>query len=272
MLKKLVKHEFKETARLLIPLNLIVVAMTAIGAIMLSAKIFQEHYIGIFGPLSIMLYILSIFCLFILTAVFLTMRYYKTVYGRQGYLTHTLPVSTTSILNTKILVAAFWLYAALIITILCILLLVRVAVGSAWDSAQILSTLTQMAQSTDMSISEIVLTLFCTVTVTLLCLVFTVCACLAIGQLFQQHRIAAAVGAYVVIYIIQQIMSLIGLFVLGIRYVGVITETSAGVPAANNSAFLFRSTMWMQSILALIFIVIFYFICHQITRKKLNLE
>ena len=88
MLRKLFKHEFKETAKLLLPLDLVLLAVTVIGCILLGSSILQNESLQMLSFSCMMIYILSIFALFIITAVYLTVRFYKTMYAAQGYLTH----------------------------------------------------------------------------------------------------------------------------------------------------------------------------------------
>ncbi len=53
--------------------------------------------------------ILSIFS--VLTTVLIVVRYYKNFFTDEGYLTFTLPVSRTNLLNSKILMALIWMAA-----------------------------------------------------------------------------------------------------------------------------------------------------------------
>ena len=113
----MIKHELQETGKILIPLNLIVLGIMLLNAVFLGLDLFQKGYLKMIPTFSLMLYVLGLFALFVLTAVYLTMRFYKTMYSNQGYLTHTLPLSTTAILNTKILTAVLWLVIAFAATI-----------------------------------------------------------------------------------------------------------------------------------------------------------
>ena len=110
MLGKLFKHEFKATAKVLLPLNLVLVLVTIIGMIILNLDIFSGTAMALVGAAYLILYILAIFALFIMTYVILMMRFYKSMYSDQGYLTHTLPVSPLALLNTKLLTGVCWTF------------------------------------------------------------------------------------------------------------------------------------------------------------------
>ncbi len=60
---------------------------------------------------------------FIVTFFVLIISFFKTVYGDEGYLTHTLPITTTQILISKTLNYYLWMFVALIVSLLSILLM-----------------------------------------------------------------------------------------------------------------------------------------------------
>lgn len=135
MLGKYMKHEFQETGKLMIPLNLVILVYTLIGAIMLGSRLFSSPPMVILGVISLVLYMLSLFAIFIVAYVYFTVRFYKTMYTSQGYLTHTLPLSTMGIVNTKMLVSACWMILTVAVTTLSVIVLVAAAIGSEWGKS-----------------------------------------------------------------------------------------------------------------------------------------
>lgn len=268
MLGKLLKHEFKETAKLLIPLNLVLVALTAIGAILLGTSVFQNDSLGMLAVSSLLIYILSIFALFIITAVYLTVRYYKTMYSNQGYLTHTLPVSSTSIINTKILVSAFWSFVALCITICSVFVLVRVTAGDALYPAW-KELCEALPQEMGISVTEFILLLITYIIICSFGGILMIFACLAIGQLFQQHRIIAAIVSYIIFYILQEIIATVTMALL---VIGNTDNLVAMEESTVNAGAFYSQTLWISAIESLLFAIVSFVICHYITKKKLNLE
>lgn len=272
MLGKLFKHEFKETAKLLIPLNLVLVALTAIGAILLGTSVLQNESFELLAISSMLIYILSIFALFIITTVYLTIRYYKTMYSNEGYLTHTLPVSSTAVVNTKVLVAAFWSLIAMCITICSVFVLVRVTAGSDWNTAM------QEIQSVFPEIfgfgfGELMAYTIASCIISCFSSVLMIFASLAIGQLFQQHRIIAAIVTYIIFYVLQQIIGTVTMVILGIGSADTLLEAeNAAITGTANLASFYRGTFWSGMIESILFAIAFYVVCHYITKKKLNLE
>lgn len=269
MLGKLFKHEFRETAKPLIPLNLILVALTIIGCILLGSSFLQNDSLELLAFSSLIIYTLSIFALFIITMVYLTVRFYKTMYSSQGYLTHTLPVSAASIINTKILVASFWILVASGITFLSVLLLVRVAAGNEWNPSDFATMRNEMETVFGIGFPEMMLYIVLSIILSCFSMTLMVFASLAIGQLFGQHRIIAAIVTFIVFYIIQQMLSVIVLFILGI---GNMDDLTAAETATIDLSSFYRCTFLTGIIGAVVFCIIFYITGHYITSKHLNLE
>ena len=117
MLGKLLKHEIKNTGKILLPLNLALIGVTLIGMIVLGSKIFENEHIGMLAGALLVFYILGIVALFIVTYVFLMITFYRSMYSAEGYLTHTLPVSPITTLNSKLIVSLFWACLTMILSI-----------------------------------------------------------------------------------------------------------------------------------------------------------
>lgn len=264
MLGKLFKHEFKTSAKLLIPMNLIVIGITLIGGLLFRSGLLQTLHVELLSAVFLFLYIISLFALFILTAVYLTMRFYKTMYSSQGYLTHTLPVSSASILNTKILTSVFWVLLALIMTACSIWFLIRSASGVTISPEEFSILQEQFFNEMGIEIGSFFAIIAGTITVSCLTGVLMIFASLSVGQLFRQYRIPAAIGAFIVFYFIQQIVSVILLLLLGIN-------AMEHASAAFRGDFV-KLLLGSVTAEALLFAVAYYILCYYITKKKLNLE
>lgn len=260
MLGKLFKHELKETGKLLLPLNLIIVVYTFIGAIMLGSRLFENDYMTMMGVASLLLYILSIFAIFIVTFVFFAVRFYKTMYSNQGYLTHTLPVSTGSIIHTKVLVSSFWVLVTMIITVVSIFTMVAVPLGK---------HIPELYEEFYVEFSFIELVPIIILAV-LGCLerVLVMYVSLSIGQLFNQYRVLAAIVTYVVINIATNIMETVTVFVVDFAAIDILEKASESV----STSYYFHSLLSFTTIENLILCIVFYLVCYFLTTKKLNLE
>lgn len=267
MLAKLFKHEFRETAKLLVPLNISLIAVAFIGNVMLAFDALNG--LTALKSFFIAFYSLTIFALFILTSVYLTVRFYKTMYASQGYLTHTLPVSTVSILNTKIIAASFWLVFAVIATLFS--LYIPEYTGTNIDASSLARLKTEIEAVSGMSFWLFWLLLAAMAVLLCVSNVLMVCASVSVGQLFRTHRIPAAIGAYVVFYMVQQVLSVIVLMVLGISQFNASGQISAEMTNVSFSGF-YKWLIGLIILQTVVLSIIYYLICFYITRKKLNLE
>lgn len=93
-------------------------------------------------------------------------------------------------------------------------------------------------------------------------------ASLSIGQLFQQYRIPAAIGAGIAFYVIQQIIFAGTLLASGID---LMENMDTATHAAEISGFVQKVT-FLSGLEMLLFGAAYYVICLFITKKRLNLE
>lgn len=113
MLGKLLKHEFHATGKILPISYLGVVVLFLVG--WMFKLIFKDILAATIIP--IILLVLGTIFLFIFTYVVIIMRFYRSMYGREGYLTQTLPVSKSALLSSRIIVFVTWLIATTIVVL-----------------------------------------------------------------------------------------------------------------------------------------------------------
>lgn len=110
MLTKLIKHEFRATGRIMLPLMLALVLLSVMSA-------FASRYLNIDGDnillttlsiISLVMFVTAIFAVGVSALIIMILRFYKNFYGDEGYLMFTLPVSTDSLLWSKLLVSSIW--------------------------------------------------------------------------------------------------------------------------------------------------------------------
>ncbi|MBQ8504311.1 MAG: hypothetical protein IJ491_08565 [Clostridia bacterium] len=110
MLGKLIKHEIRHSARYHLAILIATVAVTAIvGLSLLSDS-------SILAALSCFALVVTGIATVIVTLVSVIKNFYDTIYGRQGYLTLTLPVKGSKILLSKVLVSFLWIVVGFIAT------------------------------------------------------------------------------------------------------------------------------------------------------------
>ena len=110
MLKQLLKYEFKATKRLYFGLYLAL----ALLSVVLGVTFRQENAwvdntnFGRLEVILMVLYLSVIFAIAVLCFVSTVQRFYKNLLGREGYLMHTLPVTETQLILSKLLTSMVW--------------------------------------------------------------------------------------------------------------------------------------------------------------------
>ncbi|MCL2655264.1 MAG: hypothetical protein FWD65_06170 [Coriobacteriia bacterium] len=197
MLGKLIKHEFKATARCFLPAFLVVLIFSLAGSFgQLVAPKLQD----LSATFYIALYAAIILAFFTLPTVVSVWRFRHNLLGDEGHLMFMLPVSAASLIRAKIIVATVWQVLSLIVSLLATSLLALGSGGalmSFWSSIKVAEPLSE----TILFMTLIAFGLFGSM------LMYYVS--LAIGQLSNKHRALATFGAIAVIYAVSHVAALV---------------------------------------------------------------
>lgn len=277
MLGKLFKHEFKDTAKLMVLIYGMFLAITLIGTLVLSNDAIQNSEstpVNIILAVLMIFYILSIFALFIITYVYMCIHFYKTMYSDQGYLTHTLPVKTSTIFHVKLLTSLVWMVCSMALMILSIFLLVIGASHGEIFSAEVAAELHQMSLEfeQDMGFPMSVFWIHMILCILLSCFTYLlwVFTSASVGQLFSQYKIVAAIVTGVVLYFVEQIISVIIMFTTG--YTTYMTNTLVSADDTILARNFMGNMLTATYIFSITICVIYYIVCRIIMKKHLNLE
>lgn len=133
MLKKLIKHEWKDTWAVGTTCSIIVLVLAVIGMFILNEDIWSEsanrggtaeEFTAITMMLYFMMFVWGLVAAAFVVRYYFFWRYYKNLFTDHGYLMNTLPVKSTDLINAKLIVAVIWQYIISIIIGLAIILLV----------------------------------------------------------------------------------------------------------------------------------------------------
>lgn len=133
MLKKLIKHEWKDTWLIGTICSIIVLAFAVIGLFIFNEDVWQKStarsdMASNLTMLTMSLYLMTFFIGLTATAFivkyYFFWRYYKNLFTDQGYLMNTLPVKCTDLINAKLIVAVIWHYIINIVIGLGIIILI----------------------------------------------------------------------------------------------------------------------------------------------------
>lgn len=124
MLRKLLKHEFRATGRVMLPLYLVLL-VTALGSNLAGRRMVgsQSDVLSILGVLIVTAFGIAIFGVLLMSFVLMIQRFYKNLLQDEGYLMFTLPVSVHQHIWSKLIVSVVW-FAATILAIIAASLIV----------------------------------------------------------------------------------------------------------------------------------------------------
>ncbi len=109
MLRKLIKHEFRATARTMVPLFLILLAVTVCAFV--SVRFLTAGFASIISGSFMFLFVLAIIATLVMSFVLMIQRFHSSFLTDEGYLMFTLPVSVHSLVWSKLIVSTVWFIA-----------------------------------------------------------------------------------------------------------------------------------------------------------------
>ena len=198
MLGKLIKHEFKDTMRLFLPMFGFIAVLTPIFSLMMSLGNNYDEEAGaalsvVFGS-GIAGYFLLLFGLIIVTQILIVMRFYRTMASTEAYLTFTLPAKPGQIVFSKWLVAMIWYIISCIVAVVSILIVLLIATPITFQN--IGYALSKMYEFIDFSNLLTILLLGLFALISLSVSILQMYASVMIGQLARTHRVALSIGVY----------------------------------------------------------------------------
>lgn len=255
------KHEMKAITRLLLPIYAVLVVFTVAARIVVSLDF--EGVFGIIPSTVIGLYVLSLIAIAVVSTVIVILRFYKNMVTDEGYLMFTLPVKPYQLINSKLIIATLWT----LLSVVAIVLSIGIVVASPLHLASFRHGLQDLMRemrnefgaggATLFWLETIVMTLIGTVN-GILCIY----ACIAVGQLFNGHKVLGSFVAYIVYTVVMQVVVVVIMIVVGRLF----TDYFSNITAITNA--IFPVSIVLQIILS----AVFYIVTNYIFNKKLNLE
>jgi hypothetical protein len=264
------KHEFRATGRVMLPLYLIVLVLSA-GMNVSLRGIFDTPFkmLDILGSLLATAFFVAIAAVCIMSIVVMVQRFYKNLLQDEGYVMMTLPVSVHQQVWSKLLVSVVWFAATVLVVILaaCIATFnVSVIQNLGRDIRAFVNYVTaDFALNSAAFLVECVVLAF--LTCCSLCLQFY--AALAVGHSFASHKMAWSVLFFFVFQFAAQFLaSIVATFgdAFGLDY---ITMTQHLLSQGTTGI---HVTMLAACLGAVFYGAVFYVITTYFLKKKLNLE
>ncbi|MDQ2087216.1 ABC transporter permease [Herbivorax sp. ANBcel31] len=267
MLAKLLKYEFKATARLFIPLYVALLVFTLINRMFNIIDIIDNTVeINIKLMLSIVSMIGNIGLIAgigVMTLVIMIQRFYKSLLGDEGYLMFTLPVKTWENVLSKLVTAVFWTLSSVFVTIISVIIISNVE--------NIFENLIKIINDINYGFGIagfVSIPAFFIISISSAILMFY--TAIALGHQFTKHKLIASFGMFCALYFINSIIYTLVFLVFGIaidfEILSNLLDYSTSMHLKTNI------TALLFSLYPLIIAVVQFLVINFILKKKLNLE
>ena len=265
MLRKLMKHEFRATGRVMGPLFglLLIAAIAARGSVGVLRES-SARFLNLLGGLFTTAFVIAIVGVCVMSLVLMINRFRTNLLGDEGYIMFTLPASVHQQIWSKLIVSAVWFIATGLAVVAAGFILV--AQQGFWleirrGFAEIFRHLTAYyAFNGTAFLFELLALIF--VGCCVLCLEFY--AAMAIGHSFANHKVLYSVLSFLGLQFVMQLLS--GGILVGTNYdILVVALPSDGVLTMH-------SVMLTMIVSTAVFGAVYYVITTMFLKKRLNLE
>lgn len=267
MVRKLIKYDFQSYLRLLLPIQLILIAIAALNRIV---QFFEDTHSTIYNTIftsSLVLYIISIIVCIVLTVIVAIVRFYQGMYTGEGYLNHTLPVTPSQHIFAKLLTSFLFDFGSLLAIFLSFMVI------TAGDlNIEIFKAAFYILGKTFIEFGTDLILYIVEAFVLFIIFQFTVYLrlyfCISVGQLVSRKKVLLAFGVFFGLYVISQVIGtiLIIVFTVNTELMEQIGEWITDNERTFAHIVLCGEIVW-QAILG----GVFFLISKHIMGKRLNL-
>ena len=278
MFLKLVKHELHELLRVLLPIfgGLLLFAGVTRGLIWLMQQN-DNPILSVTGGMFIGLFFMSCVACVILTAVLLLVRFAKSVHGDEGYLTHTLPVTSTQLLVAKIVTGGTCLLLLTVLLYVMVggLAVFGIAVATHVSMGEFLKNVAHFMRETisvletevGISLTGSWIYIIAALVLSPFANVMILFGALTLGQLSWKNKGLMGVVAYIVIRVVMNLISSVLSF--GYQFYALAKRDEAGLEYAMG---LTNGKNFVTLGIMLLFALALLFTSNFVVKNRLNLE
>ena len=273
MLRKLLKFDFRSLYR---PFVLTWAAAVALALISRLTLFYPEPVPSktdsAFALLALYGYLASLVALTAVAAVLVIQRFWKGIWGAEGYLTHTLPVRAWQILLSKLIVAVTLLFVSILVGVGSFFLLLPLGDPQFEALNQNFWALFQsLAGPPALTLLTLLLSILCDVVRGCLLLYLA----MSIGHLFHRFHLAISAGAYLaILFLSNQVIALLERLYLPegqLAFAMGVINGSAGpisVVVPEHAAPALAASVAVSLVIS----ALYFFPAAYLLEKKLNLE
>ena len=273
MLRKSLKHEFRATTRVMLPILIALVVLSVIAhfSILLMQTYKLPWFLNTIGGAFIALFVVGIIAACVGVIVLTVIRFYRSFLSDEGYLNMTLPVSVHTHISSRLIVSVVWYTLAGIAAVACFLVMILDAGG--WkdvffgfgDIFRAIAEEGLTGHAIVLGVEYFVLVVLGSAFSSLM-----LYAALSVGHSFNRGKKGFSVLFAFVFYHVTQLLTTLAMIGLSTadwtRYLDKFdNDPLAVIP-------FMESFVGIMILILLALCAVFYFITHRFLTKKLNLE
>lgn len=273
MLRKSLKHEFRATSRVMLPLFIALLCVSVVAhfsLMMLDSGNNLPWVLKTIGILVIVLFAVSLVAIAVGVLILTGHRFNRSFLSDEGYLTMTLPVSIHTHISSRLICAVVW-YALTALAIFLSVLLMALNVHG-WKEffggiGDVLRYLTQYHVTGRAVV--FCLELLAEVILGCCCTTLLLYAAMAVGHSFNRGKKGMSVLFAFVFYNAEQFVNAIGIALLSRTH----WDDWLLIPTDDAHALgVMQTILGAAIVISLLGCAVFYFITHYFLSRKLNLE
>lgn len=256
MLRKLMKYEFKATGRIMLPLYGALLGFSIINKIFIGTNLDEvnmDFLGGIPAVITMIGYFVTMVVVFVGTLFITLQRFYKNLFGDEGYLMNTIPVKSSQNIVNKLIVSIVWTIISGLIAAMSIFVMAY----QPGALKEIIGEFKNIYPEIGLNIIGIIEFIIFGI-VSLAHQIMMLYASLSIGQLFKSKKLLGGFAGFMILSIAQQSIIGIGITML--------------VASGNYINISPQYAILCAIIVCIIFFTILFCITNYIMKNKLNLE
>lgn len=276
MLGKLLKHEFHAVSRLLLPMHLALILVTLVGRFYVQFAVSNmDSRFDLMNVSLVMFYMLALFAILVLTYVYLyILRPHKNLFSDEGYLMHTLPVTASMHIWSKLIVSVCWILLDLFLISLSVFcMLVNAEFLEYWP--QMIKEIQEMITfTTGMNFILGAITFILDLLVSCARGILVVYMCMAIGHSFNQYKLLISVAIYIGVYVASSIVNTLFSILIGVPWLRGGGFSSLFIVGTYPDSYRVNTQIltWFDILFSLGIAVAAFFVTRYFLTKRLNLE
>lgn len=266
MLSKLLRHEFRATGRIMLPVYALL--LVSCGGCTLFGRLLGRYpestVLSVVQTVFATLFGVTTFGMLLLTLVLMVYRFYKNLMTDEGYLMFTLPVSRSQLIWSKLLVALVWSVLSTVLAALAWMAEISV-VGRENVFSLIAQGLRSLRQHLSGNLTG------CAAALVVLCLVsclvsFLKFYAISLGHSFSNHKVLLSVVFYIGFGIVTQTIGTI------FASVGIQIDISPDFWSSLPVTQVFSSLAWAAAGVSALLGAAYYVLTLLMLKKRLNLQ